>query len=135
MAVAQEEPIEVLVEEVHPEPEPTALELVESFSEKYEVNPRLAKAIIKCESGVYSTSTEDIREYQRTIKNMSGLSTASGYAQFIDGTWYWTMERMGLSRNTDKHDPIISIQAFVWLLAQDGTSHWKESEHCWSKLL
>lgn len=109
---------EVLTEEVIKTPE----ELVEMYSIEYGVDPKLAKAIIKCESG-----------WRREVPN--AISSASGYFQFIDGTWISTMRRMGLSLDTDKHDPYISLEAGIWLLSQDGTRHWNESKYCWSKLI
>lgn len=111
--------------------------LVEVFSAMYGVDPNRAKAIIKCESGVRSTSLDDIREYQRTIKTQvpNVVSSASGYFQFINGTWAHTMELLGLPSNTDKHDPVISIQAGVYLLAKEGDGHWSESRSCWSNLV
>lgn len=113
----------------------TPIELVEEFIEQYDTDPIKTKAIIKCESGDTSTDLNTIEDYQRTIPNQAGLSTASGYAQFLDGTWDWTIKRMGLPKNTDKHDPILSIKAFVWLLATDGDRHWLESKPCWSTYL
>ncbi len=102
--------------------EPTPEELVEEYSLKYGVDPNLAKAIIKCESN-----------WMREVPNP--YSSASGFFQFIDGTWTATMKRMGLSPDTDKHDPYISLEAGVWLLSQDGTRHWNASRNCWSKLI
>lgn len=95
-------------------------ELVEYYSEMYGANPSLAKRIVQCESG-----------WNRTIANPQ--PTASGYFQFLNSTWHSTMIRMGLPTSTDKHDPVISIQAGVWLLAEDGSRHWLESKPCWNR--
>ena len=95
-------------------------ELVEYFSEMYGADAELAKRIINCESG-----------WHRTIANPQ--PTASGYFQFLNSTWSNTISRMDLPPDTDKHDPVISIQAGVWLLAEDGVRHWLESEYCWNR--
>lgn len=95
-------------------------ELADYFLEMYGADKALGKAIIRCESG-----------FKRTVSNPG--SSASGYWQFINGTWRSTMIRMGLPADTDKHDPIISMKAGAWLLATDGVSHWLESRPCWVK--
>jgi soluble lytic murein transglycosylase-like protein len=92
--------------------------LLRLFSIKYGVDYELARAIINCESG-----------FDRTVKNPS--SSASGYWQFINGTWSSTIKRMGLPADTDKHDPVYSMQAGAWLLANDGSHHWDASKQCW----
>lgn len=101
---------------------PTREEMVDIYAELYGASPSTAKAIIMCES-----------EWRRTAKNPG--SSASGYFQFLDSTWEYTMIRMDLPTDTSKVDPIISIQAGVWLLAHEGSRHWNESKDCWSKLL
>lgn len=109
------------------------ISIVEHFCEEYGVDPTLAKSIIKCESGDTGKELDRIEPYQRTIPNSSGASTASGYAQFLNGTWEQTMLRMGYPESMDKHHPIVSIQAFIWLLSQDGTTPWRSSKECWSQ--
>lgn len=107
-----------------PEPRPlseyTPQELVVYYADLYGTDAELAREIIRCESG-----------WNRTADNPN--STAYSYFQFLDRTWYWTLERMGLPIDTPKDHPIISIQAGVWLLATDGSRHWNESKHCWNK--
>ena len=100
----------------------TPREIILDYALEYGVNPRLAYAIAKCESGL-----------NRLAKNPS--STAESYYQFLNSTWERTMERMGLPVTTSKFDPIISIKAGVFLLKEDGTIHWISSQDCWSKLL
>lgn len=115
--------------------EVTPIELLEQFSKEYGADFNKAKAIVHCESGVYHSDPNVIEEYQRTIPNLAGASSASGYAQFLDGTWENTMIRMGTSTTISKHHPVMSLKAFVWLLATDGDSHWNESKACWSNLI
>lgn len=122
----------VVVGQLHSHPiKTTPIELLDQFTEKYDVDPTLARAIIFCESAVYGNSMDVIEEYQFSISNPK--SSASNPWQFLDSTWTSTMNRMGLPVDTPKDDPIISIHAGVWLLAQDGTSHWLESKSCWSR--
>lgn len=84
------------------------------------VDPELAVNIVRCESS-----------FDRYAKNPS--STASGYFQFLDGTWDTTMQRMGLPTSTLKTSMPEAIDAGVFLLRNDGTRHWTESSGCWSK--
>lgn len=133
------EPTEVVTEEVVEEVAITPLadrtpeEILTFFTTVLDVNRDLAHNIIMCESGI--RGNKEIADYQRTqhtlIKNV--ISSASGYWQFINGTWRSTMYQIGLPTNTDKHDRVVSIAAGVWLLGKDGTGHWSESRPCWSK--
>lgn len=93
-------------------------ERITYFSEKYGVEPSLAIAIARCESGFVATA-----------KNPS--SSASGMFQFINSTWASTMNRMGLPTDTPKTDPVLGTMAGVWLLSVDGVVHWEESRSCW----
>jgi len=88
------------------------------YTEKYEVDYNLAYAIITCESG-----------WQRYVQNST--SSASGYWQFINGTWYSTMLRMGYPADTSKYDFPLALEAGVFLLSEDGVGHWNESRFCW----
>lgn len=116
-----EEIVEVVATTTPPKPL-TPVELVEKYSEEFGANPKLAKAIVRCES-----------EWNQYAKNPG--SSAAGYFQFIDSTWYSTLRRMGLPADTSKFDPVLSIKAGVWLLAEDGSGHWYPSEHCWGNIV
>ncbi len=77
--------------------------------------------IIKCEGA------------WRMVPNSQGLSTAFGYAQFLNGTWLETRRRMGLSIDLEsRKDPYAHIDATVFLWDNGkGASHWSESFFCW----
>ena len=92
--------------------------LLNHFSKKYEVDFELAFKIVKCESN-----------FNRYAKN--GSSSAESFFQFIDGTWEQTMAKMNLPTSTNKFDMPIAIEAGVWLLGEDGVSHWESSSKCW----
>jgi len=97
-------------------------EYIEKYSEKYGVNVVLAKKIAWCESNYYSNA-----------KNTG--SSAEGVFQFIDGTWMHTMELMGIVATTERKMEVpISIEAGIFLLAEEGSGHWNASKHCWGKL-
>lgn len=97
-------------------------ERIKYYSEKYNLNPKLTDAIIRCES-----------TYKIDAHNAS--STAQGYWQFVNKTWYGTMEAMGLPTTTSKFDENISLEAGFFLLKKEGESHWLSSKPCWSKLI
>ena len=82
----------------------------------------LALSIAYCES-----------RFDPKAKNPS--STASGLAQFIKSTWRETMLRMDYPTSSNVFDPELHTEAFIWLLKEDGTSHWSSSKSCWSKML
>ena len=78
-----------------------------------------ADRIIKCEG-----------DWQM-VPNSQGLSTAFGYAQFLNGTWLSTRQRMGLSVDLESRiNPYEHIDATVWLYEADGITHWLESQGC-----
>jgi len=83
------------------------------YAWNYGVDFDLAKSIIDCESNwdLYADNP---------------YSTASGIWEFIDGTWIYTMELMGLPATTSKSAYPISLEAGFFLLAREGTSHWEE---------
>jgi hypothetical protein len=64
-----------------------------------------------------------------TAKN--NHSTASGLAQFINGTWVSTRKAMGRDPSLQlKYDPYEHIDTAVWLLKHSGIHHWAASKHC-----
>ena len=88
-------------------------------AENLGINPQLALAVAKCESGL-----------DQGAKNPN--STASGIFQFLKSTWKSTLERMGLPEHLDVFDASSNIMAGLWLMKQDGAStHWYPSEDCW----
>lgn len=92
--------------------------LIEQYGDLYGADKGLARRIVSCESQNFQFA-------------QNPRSTADGYFQFIDSTWYTTMDRMGLERDLSKFALPQSVQAGMWLLAEDGTRHWLESAYCW----
>lgn len=94
-----------------------------AYAEKYELNEAStteALNISRCESG-----------FNKDIKNAS--SSAQGSFQFINSTWYKTMELMNLPTTTPKTDLHIGVEAGIFLYKKDGNRHWLESKPCWGK--
>ena len=88
------------------------------FAEKQGVNPDLALAIARCESGL-----------QITAKNPN--SSAGSIFQFINSTWKSTTNKMGWISGADKYDGHLNIVAGIWLLKKEGVAHWEASRKCW----
>lgn len=67
------------------------------------------------------------------VPNASGISSAFGYAQFLDGTWRWTRKAMGLDPSLESRtDPFEHLDALVYLWdGGRGAGHWTESRGCW----
>ena len=72
-----------------------------------------------------------------TVNAKNPSSTASGLAQFIDGSFEWLcMDRYKLTQSLDdKNDPKIQIECLVLTLKDGGDSHWNESKPVWSKIV
>lgn len=100
------------------ERETVAGELIDKYAAQYGVNASLMRHIVKCESG-----------YNPNAKNAN--STASGYAQFIRGTWRSVMGRMGYDLETSPFDGEKNIAALAYLLSVEGSGAWAASQHCW----
>lgn len=96
-------------------------EYIKEYSEEYGVDSDLALNIAKCES-----------EYYYEAQNPD--SSAEGVFQMIDSTWEYTMEMMDMPTTTSKISVPESIEAGVYLLSKEGSSHWDASKNCWSKL-
>jgi len=87
--------------------------------ERYDIFPVLLNNIIKCESG-----------WDFEAKNPK--STAKGLCQFLDGTWNWTLFRMGIdAEKADRFDPELQLEACAWLISNDDLGHWEETRQCW----
>lgn len=100
----------------------TIEEKIVAKAKEYGVDPKLALAIVKCESN-----------FQRYAKNPG--SSAESYWQFLDSTWKYTMGMMGKPLDTSKFDEELSIEAGIFLLKKEGSRHWLESKPCWSKII
>jgi len=94
----------------------TPAPLVASIDE--ERVPLIARKVAWCES-----------RYDGQAKNP--YSTASGYFQFLDGTWEWVT---GLPAPARDYPYTVQLEAWETLWdGVDGARHWAPSEHCWSK--
>ena len=88
------------------------------YCRKYGTDYKLIDKIIFCESS-----------WDEDAKNKN--SSASGLAQFLNGTWNYFNDKRGLS--LDKNNPYHQIEMMTWIISQGGISHWDESKNCWSK--
>ena len=92
------------------------------FAEKQGVDPILAVAVARCESGLNANA-----------KNSN--SSASSVFQFLKSTWASTTKSMGWIEGTDVFDPHLNVVAGIWLLKTQGTQPWLASKSCWSKMI
>lgn len=96
-------------------------EAVNFYGNKYGVAPVLAK-IVKAESG---------NDYRAKSK----ISTASGCAQFINGTWntrgYELWQDDFYSKNV--YSPKDNVELAAYIISKYGTGDWSESQHVWAK--
>ncbi len=90
----------------------------------YNVSPVLAVSIIKAESN-----------FDIDAKNTT--STASGLAQYINGTFSgFCIDRYRLTDTMkEKNNPYVQIECLVLMLSEGGVGHWSESKGAWSKLV
>lgn len=86
------------------------------------VNPSLANRIIWCES-----------RWNPNAKNPT--TSAHGLFQITDGTWEYAVKKMGerVELMYSNNDAYNQLEVGIWLLANEGTHHWKSSKSCWSK--
>lgn len=96
-----------------------ARDLTVKYAEQYGVDPVLMSKIVSCESG-----------YNQYAKN--SRSTASGYGQFIAGTWRSTISALGWDPATSPFDGEKNLEATAYLISVRGTSPWNASRGCWA---
>ena len=89
---------------------------------EYNVSPTLAIEIVRAESG-----------FDIDAKNKG--SSASGLAQFINGTYKgFCIDKYGLVESLkEKNNPYAQIECLVMMLAEGKESHWSESFSVWGK--
>ena len=92
-----------------PAPEPTVTELIQKYSDEYEVNFKMAIALAKFES-----------KLNPRAKNPK--STAKGIYQFIDSTWESFCEG-------DVYNPEDNIKCAMKLISKGGISHWLADQY------
>src|SRR4051812_8114712 len=84
-------------------------------------NSSILNAIASCESG------------GKNVRNSSGISTASGYWQIVNGTW---KAHGGLkfapTAIQATYEEQLQVASNI-LNGGQGLSAWSESKHCWSK--
>lgn len=88
------------------------------YAAKYGVNADLMTKIVACESG-----------YNQFAKNRR--STASGYGQFLAGTWRSTAKALGFGSDVSPFDGEKNLEATAYLMSVSGTSPWRSSAGCW----
>lgn len=93
-------------------------QLISHYSEKYNVDEKLARDIIRCES--------NFNPYAKNTKAVIGVDI--GLFQF--NTHYW-QEELALN-GWDIYNIEDNIEAGIWLLSISGTKHWLWSAKCWS---
>jgi len=94
-------------------------QLITLYSEKYEVNEKLARDIIYCESR--------FKPYALNTKAVVGEDVGL----FQLNSHYW-QEIMALN-GWNIYNIEDNIEAGMWLLSKSGSAPWLWSEHCWSR--
>ena len=94
-------------------------QLITLYSEEYEVNEKLARDIIHCESR--------FKPYALNKKAVVGEDVGL----FQLNSYYW-QEQMALN-GWDIYDVEDNIEAGMWLLSKSGSDPWIWSYGCWSK--
>ena len=95
---------------------------VTSESEKYQIDPNVAFAIISCEGGF---------EDPQVCNNIYGCIAGQGHFQFIPSTWNNIIEADFTPipdycrTKTGVFISECNITAGVWLLSVDGDVHWR----------
>ena len=115
----------LIVPLVIPEPEPlTPREMVIVEAIRYGVDTQLPLAIVQAESG-----------FEVNAKNAN--STASGIAQFLDGTFQrYCIEEYNITDSLAyKNNPKFQAECLVLMLRDGGVEHWAASKGTWKKLL
>ena len=110
----------VLYEDVQQVRPLTVNQLITLYAEKYEVDERLARNIISCESSFNPCALN--------VKAVIGEDV--GLFQLNSHYWQETMALNGW----DIYNIEDNIEAGMWLLSIEGSSPWGWSEHCWSKM-
>lgn len=78
--------------------------------------PLIARKVAYCESRYVNTASP-------------ATSTASGYFQFLNGTWEWVT---GLPAPASAYPLEVQYAAFLELWDEGrGASHWNPSRYCW----
>jgi hypothetical protein len=87
----------------------------------YGIHPAIPLAIIESESG-----------FKIDAKNPG--STASGLAQFINGTFKgFCIDTYHLTDSmSDKNNPYVQIECHLKMLKDKGIHHWDESKRSWA---
>lgn len=97
----------------------TPTELIERYSQQYDVNTNLALRIANCEGGLAST----------TIKNKH--SSASGIYQWLDSSYRVYATKYGFPLN-EKNNPKVQIEMSMIVMRDEGEGNWSASYECWS---
>jgi hypothetical protein len=91
---------------------------------KYQVSASLVNKIIKCESSLYKSAVNE-------NLNSKGEVWSRDYGPLQINDYYHAGRMQAMGLNIYKWED--SLEYGVKLLAEQGTSPWKASEHCWSR--
>jgi len=93
----------------------TAQDYIKLYSVKYGVDTDIALRVAKCESNFIPNA-------------QNSHSSAGGVFQFIDSTFYWIADEMGIE-NAKKYDAKTNIEMGMYLAKNYGWKHWE----CYNK--
>lgn len=96
----------------------TTNELITQYSNEYNVNEKLVRDIIHCESNFNPNA----------INKEAVIGEDVGLFQLNSYYWQEVMAGMGW----DIYNKEDNIEAGVWLLSVSGKDPWVHSKHCWS---
>lgn len=116
----------------HPQPEPpqpepessledqgSCFDYTEEYAQIHEVDMHLLNRIIKAES-------------EGNPYAQNPYSSASGCAQFVNGTWRSTRKRMG-KPIVSPFDARANVETLAWTVRHQGTHPWNASRHKWQQ--
>lgn len=118
--VALSYPLWVTAKGVEPPPE-TLEAKITRLSVEYEVDEKVALAIMKCESGLRPEAI-----------NVNKNETID-YGLWQINNFYW--EDYMFEMGWDIKNPDDNLEAGFYLLSVSGTAPWIWSKHCWSAIL
>ena len=110
--------------EVHSAPpELTIPELIEKVSRDYNLDPRLALAVAKCEN--------NFKHYNQDGEVLSGRANRHDVGVFQINEQYHLAKSRELG--FDIYTPDGNVEYAVWLMKAYGRAPWVWSQPCWSK--
>lgn len=88
----------------------------------YNISPVISLSIVKAESNF-------------NIDARNSNSSASGLAQFIDGTFRgFCIDKYKLANSVEyKNNPYVQVECMVRMISEGGINHWNASRSIWQK--